>query len=200
MRIRKHHVVPAVATLTAALAVVAVWTYTSVVPRQVSRRFTDNLLRERGLQLEVDAVRGAAHGEILVLHPRISTLGDSRRVVLRADAVRVRPRELRALFEGRVTLALLRVERPRIEWVPGTLRAGAPKAGAPEGARFPRLKIERIEVVDARVTHAALGGDGLLAEYVDLRGALDSEPDAMRLTLESARAAVRACANSRPPM
>lgn len=188
MRIRKRHVVTAAATTTAVLAVAAVLTYTSLVPSQVSRRFTDSLLRERGLQLELDAVRAAPHGEILLLHPRISTVGDSSRVLLRADAIRMRPRELRALLEGRVRLAVLRLERPRVEWTPGMLASGDVTAGPPKAPRFPRLKIERFEIVDARITDATRGGDGLVADHVDLRGGLDAGPDELKITLESARA------------
>src|SRR5262245_16214227 len=119
MRVRRRQVVTLAALAAAAGAIGVVWNYTSVVPDQVSRRFTDNLLRERGYQLELDAVRTAVTGELLILHPRISTLEKTPRVVMRADAVRVRLGELRGLLDGRVSVVKLRVERPRFSLLPG---------------------------------------------------------------------------------
>ncbi len=191
MRIRKHQIVTLAALAAAAGTIVVLWNYTSIVSQQVSRRFTDNLLREHGYQLEMDAVRGSARGEILLLHPRISTVGDSSRVILRADAVRIGVRQLRALFEGRVTIATLRIERPRIEWSPGMLAAGKP-ADPTVPRRFPRLAIDALEIVDARITRAGARPDELLADHVDLRARIDAKPEQLHVVIESGRAVLSA--------
>src|SRR5262249_5207161 len=185
MRLRKRHLV-SLAAVTAALGtIVVVVSYSAFVPHQVSRRFTDNLLRERGYRLDLDAVRASAHGEILLVHPRISTLADSSRVVMRAEAVRVRVRELRGWFSGRVTLGLLRIERPRFDWQPEMARKTAGVSGT-TGPRFPRLGMDAIEIVDARVARAS--PRDVVADHVDLRAHLDSRPDRLQIELQQARA------------
>ena len=71
MRIRRRTWVSLTAVGAAVIAIVAVVTYTPLVPSQVSRLLTDNLLREHGYRLELDAVRGGVTGRFLFLHPRI---------------------------------------------------------------------------------------------------------------------------------
>jgi autotransporter translocation and assembly factor TamB len=173
-----------VALIAAVGTIGVLWSRTSIVPDQVAKRFTENLLRERGYALDLDGVRGTWAGEMLFLHPRIRTLADSSRVVLRADAARLRLRDLRGLLQGRVGVAHLTFDRPRIVWGAGLPSlAGSPSR--PEKDAFPRLAIDVLEIHGGSFEDAR-GGRLAEVDHVDARLRVESSPQAVHLRLERA--------------
>ena len=115
MRVRRRHVVSLAALVAAAGAVVAIWNWTPLVPDRVGDLLSENLLREHGYRVQLDAVRRTWGGDLLFLQPRVQSLADTTSTVLRADALRVRIRRPWTALRGRVYFTSLRLERPRVD-------------------------------------------------------------------------------------
>ena len=182
MRVRKRHWVTLVALSTAGAAIFVVLNHTPLVPDHVARLLTDNLLRT-GYRVELDAVRTNWRGEVRFVNPRVIAVADSNRVLLRADALQVRMRRPWSVLRGRVLLATMRLERPRVEIDGSTIRQpGAPAPGT--ALRFPRLVVDAFDIVDGRVTRREGDRLRLLVEDLDASFSVRSRPRELRATVE----------------
>ena len=168
MRVQRRWWVSTVALGAAVASIVLVWNHTDFAAHEVGRRFTENLLFERGYRLDMAAVRGAPFGELVLYQPRIVAIAAPHDTLLRADAVRVRVRSWRRLLRGRVAIGRLRIERATLDW-PATWPARRPlPAGAADGAattRFPRLDLDAVEIIGATVRRHGVATP--LADAVD---------------------------------
>ncbi|UCE01715.1 MAG: translocation/assembly module TamB domain-containing protein [Candidatus Latescibacterota bacterium] len=134
-----------------AVVVVTLWyllRFTPLVPDQIARTFTENLLHDRGYRLEVTSVRGNPLGDLVLSGARlVAERGRGEDVVhIREVEVRVHPWNL---FRGRVDVLRLRLVEPSVRLGSrGVQRdllrstAGAPRAPTPQ-IRIRNLEIER---------------------------------------------------------
>ena len=185
MRVRRRHVVTFSAFAVATAVVWFLWNQTSVVPNQVSRQLTENLLRQHGLRLELDGVAGTLAGTLALHHPRLVAADDSSRVVLQADALRVQVRRPLRILRGEVRIATLRLDRPRVNLDVLPMFGGGVSA---ERGGFPRIAIE--DLVIHRGSFIRNGR--LVAQEVEAHLGLESKPERVQIELRNAQAVLGA--------
>ena len=114
MRVQRRHVATLSAFTAAAAVVWSLWSHTSIVPNQVSRQLTENLLRQHGLRLEMDGIDGTLAGTLALEHPRLVAIDDSSHVLLRAEVLQVQVRRPLRILRGEVLIATLRLDHPQL--------------------------------------------------------------------------------------
>lgn len=189
-RRQRHFLVSAVAVLAATTTIYILWSRTSIVPDQVAKSLTENLLREHGYRLAMDALEGSPGGDLKFVHPRLFAVADTSRTTFSADEVLVRLGRPWDLFRGRVVLERLRLTNPVVILgdPPAEETAAAPSRSQPRQP-WPRLQVRSLEIAGARVLRARDGSREVVRADATLR--IDSDLPALEVELQHASLGLR---------
>lgn len=150
-RSRKKWIVAGAAFIVLVLTLGYILRFTPLVPDQVARAFTENLLRERGYRLQIATVRGNPLGDLVLHETRLLDVRDGEREVARVREIHVRVHPLN-LLRGRVDVRWLHLVEPSVHV--GGAGIGedlfASSSAAPR-APMPLVRIRNLEIEDGHV-------------------------------------------------
>jgi autotransporter translocation and assembly factor TamB len=149
--IRRKHVVLLIAIVVVVATLWYLLRFTPLVPDQIARTFTENLLHDRGYRLEVTSVRGNPLGDLVLSGARlVAERGRGEDVVhIREVEVRVHPWNL---FRGRVDVLRLRLVEPSVRLGSGGVQRDLLRStGTAPRAPTPPIRIRHLEVERGRL-------------------------------------------------
>lgn len=124
--------------------------FTPLVPDQIARTFSENLLRERGYRLQIATVRGNPLGDLVLTGTRLIAERAPEREVARVREMEVRVHPLN-LLRGRVDVRSLKLVEPYVHLGGDGIRADLLSSGA-QGPRAP-MPLVRVRSLEIEAGH-----------------------------------------------